>query len=153
MRRIALTLAATGVAAGLLAGCSGTGQAGKSESSAGSTTSSKPDPVAADGGEKPSAVKDVKILKCGVENHAVWGPKAYVVHYEIHNSGPKAADYFAQLEFLDRDGDVLGKTGVTADKLGVGKAKRGDIAPVDAEIENGKIADIKSVRVSQVDRT
>ncbi|MGO4747922.1 hypothetical protein AB4212_04665 [Streptomyces sp. 2MCAF27] len=99
------------------------------------------------------ASKDVRIMKAGVEDHEVWGPKAYVVHYEITNHGKSAADYFAQFEFLDKDGDVLGATGVTADKLGPGKTHKGDSAPLDSEITNGAMKDIKSVRVSQVDRT
>ncbi|MFI8008431.1 hypothetical protein [Streptomyces sp. NPDC086010] len=57
------------------------------------------------------------------------------------------------LEFLDADGDVLGSTGVTADKLGPGKTNRGGTAPLESEIANGPMASIKSVRVSEVDRT
>ncbi|WP_329368800.1 hypothetical protein OG896_24735 [Streptomyces sp. NBC_00669] len=92
-------------------------------------------------------------MKAGTADDPVWGPSAYVVHYVITNHGSTAADYFAQLEFLDSDGDHLGATGVTADQLGVGKTKTGDTAPLSAEIENGTIADIASVRVSEVDRT
>lgn len=83
----------------------------------------------------------------------MWGPGAYVVHYTVTNHGAGAADYFAQFEFLDADGDHLGSTGITADKLGPGKTKAGDAAPLDVEIENGKISDIRSVRVTQVERT
>lgn len=100
-----------------------------------------------------SAERDVRIVKSGVADHETWGEKAYVVQYEITNGGREAANYFAQLEFLDADGDVLGSTGVTADKLGVGKTHKGDIAPLPAEITNGKIADIREVRVSEVDRS
>ncbi|MFG2225361.1 hypothetical protein [Streptomyces sp. NPDC048644] len=153
MRRVALTLAAGVVVGGLLTGCSGGDEAGKdgaAKPSASVSASAKSDGA---GGKKSSAAGDVKIVKSGVEDHKVWGTGAYVVHYEITNHGSEVADYFAQLEFLDKDGDVLGSTGITADKLGAGKSKKGDIAPVEAEIENGKPADIKSVRVSQVDRT
>jgi hypothetical protein len=101
----------------------------------------------------PRKQSDVKIVKAGVEDHPVWGPRAYVVHYVVTNHGKEPADYFAQVEFLDKDGDHLGNTGITADKLGVGKSKAGDIAPLDVEIQNGKIADIRSVRVSEVQRT
>ncbi|TBO57529.1 hypothetical protein EYS09_22215 [Streptomyces kasugaensis] len=152
MRRIALTLAATAVA-GLLAGCSGVDQAGKGDVAVKSTASAKSNGGAAGGDGAKSYAADVKITKSGVEDHKVWGPHSYVVHYEITNHGPAAANYFAEIEFLDRDGDVLGKTGITADKLGPGKTKRADIAPVEAEIENGKPADIRSARVSQVART
>lgn len=149
MRKVALTLAAGVTAAGLLTGCSG-GDVGKDDSAAKPSASAKVDGSSA---KTPSAAGDVKIVRSGVEDHEVWGPKAYVVHFEITNHGTGAADYFAQIEFLDKDGDVLGSTGVTADKLGAGKTKTGDIAPIGSEIENGKPTDIRSVRVSQVDRT
>ncbi|MCX4792421.1 MULTISPECIES: hypothetical protein [unclassified Streptomyces] len=42
---------------------------------------------------------------------------------------------------------------MTADKLGAGKTHKGDTAPLEAEIRNGKLSDIKGVRVLQVDRT
>ncbi|MFB6991404.1 hypothetical protein ACFC0C_24880 [Streptomyces sp. NPDC056178] len=41
----------------------------------------------------------------------------------------------------------------TVDRLGRGKTSTGNTAPLDAEITNGKIRDIRSVRVSTVDRT
>ncbi|MEU6015287.1 hypothetical protein ABZ826_14915 [Streptomyces sp. NPDC047515] len=78
---------------------------------------------------------------------------AYVVHYTIRNGGSGAANYYARFEFLDKDGDVLGKTGVTADKLGPGKTKTGESAPLDSEIEHGTVKDIASVRVAHVERT
>ncbi|MGI5346650.1 FxLYD domain-containing protein [Streptomyces sp. CA-250714] len=95
----------------------------------------------------------MKITKSGVENHDVWKPNAYVVRYMITNNGDGPADYFAQFEFLDKYGDVLGSTGVTADKLGPGKSRTADTAPVKEEIENGTMTDIKNVRVTEVDRT
>jgi hypothetical protein len=103
--------------------------------------------------ETPAASKDVKIVRSGFEDSQVWGPHAFVTHYEITNHGKDAANYFVGLEFLDGDGDVLGSTGVTADKLGPGKTNTGDTAPVKAEITNGPMKSIKSVRVSSVDRT
>ncbi|EDY43966.1 hypothetical protein [Streptomyces sp. SPB074] len=103
--------------------------------------------------EAPAASADVRIVKSGVEDHPTWGPGAYVVHYEITNHSTVAAGYFAQIEFLDADKDVLGTTGITADKLGAGKTSTGDTAPLDVEIRNGKMTDIRSVRVSEVDRT
>ena len=95
----------------------------------------------------------MEITKAGYEDHEVWGEHAYVFHYEITNNGPQAADYFAQIEFLDTDGDVLGTTGITADKLGPGKTKEDAGAPLDVEIENGDPDDIDSARISQVERT
>lgn len=150
MRRFTLSLVAAVAVVGVLAGCSGSGS--EEEAPAESSASGVAQEGDGKGGEA-SAVKHVRITKSGVEDHEVWGPDAYVVHYEIKNGGDGPADYFAQLEFLDGDGDVLGSTGVTADKLGAGKAKRGNTAPLDAEIENGKLSDIRSVRVSAVDRT
>lgn len=143
------------VVAGLVvAGCSGGGGGVASKGAA--PTSAVASPRASSATSAPAradAKGDVRITKSGVEDHPVWGPHAYVVHYAITNHGTGPADYFAQLEFLDADGDHLGTTGITADKLGVGKTKADDIAPLDVEIENGKVADIRSVRVSEVDRT
>ncbi|MER6984015.1 hypothetical protein [Streptomyces carpinensis] len=56
-------------------------------------------------------------------------------------------------EFIDKDGNVLGTTGTTADTLGLSTTNTESTAPLEAEIANGKIADIKAVGVSQVDRT
>ncbi|MFC8723703.1 hypothetical protein [Streptomyces bacillaris] len=142
MRKVWLSVVAAAVAAAALTACT-----------------SNEGPVrgdAAAGAEKAPAAEasaDVTIVGSGVEDHETWGEKAYVVQYEITNGGQQAANYFAQLEFLDSDGDVLGSTGVTAEKLGVGKTHRGDIAPLPAEITNGQIADIQTVRVSEVDRS
>ncbi|MFD8592315.1 FxLYD domain-containing protein [Streptomyces sp. NPDC059637] len=111
------------------------------------------DPAGGEDEEAAAAMRDVEITGSGVEDHDVWGPGAYVVRYKVTNGGNEAADYFVGLEFLDKDGDVLGSTGVTADKLGPGKTKEADAAPLEAEIENGEIADIRSVRVSEVQRT
>ncbi|WP_030599386.1 MULTISPECIES: hypothetical protein [Streptomycetaceae] len=156
MRTRRLLLAAAALTAALaLSGCSSSDSSDTSDS-ASSKPSAKPaeqDADTADAGTKESHAMDVKITKSGVEDHATWGPDSYVVHYKITNSGKESADYFAQFEFLDKDGDVLGSTGVTADKLGAGKSKTADAAPVKAEIENGSMTDIASVRVSQVDRT
>ncbi len=147
MRRNGLVAVAAVAAAALLTGCGDTG-----EETAGSGSSS---PAAAKGDAKREAsaeAKDVKITRSGVEDHEVWG-RAFVTHYEITNHGKGAANYFVQLEFLDGDGDVLGATGVTADKLGPGKTNKGDTAPMESEIKNGKMSDIKRVRVSTVERT
>lgn len=157
MRKVWLSVIAGVAAAGALTGCAGAdGDGGAAKNPAASASSSAaPEKDADDAEEAPAAgaSKDVKIVSSGVKDHETWGPKAFVVAYEITNHGDEAASYFAQLEFLDADGDVLGSTGVTADKLGPGKTHKGDIAPLEAEITNGKPGDIKSVRVSQVDRT
>lgn len=143
-------IAAAVLAAGLtLAGCSGsTSGTGAEAKPAGHTPTSKAPATGAS-----EAREDVTITRSGWEDHPVWGPHAYVVHYKITNHGGKAADYFAQFQFLDADGDLLGSTGVTADQLGPGKTKKGDTSPLKAEIENGAPSDIKTVRVGEVDRT
>ncbi|MFZ4160490.1 hypothetical protein ACOZDE_18965 [Streptomyces griseoincarnatus] len=147
MRRIGLVAGAAVAAVVLVTGCGDTGG-----DTAGSGSSSAPagDAKAA---EQPDAAKDARITGKGFRDHDVWGEDAYVTEYEITNRGEGAANYFVQLEFLDADGDVLGSTGVTADKLGEGKTNKGDTAPVDAEITNGKMSDIRDVRVSMVERT
>ncbi|MFJ8852328.1 hypothetical protein [Streptomyces sp. NPDC102437] len=141
-----------------LTGCSGGEDAknsdtGASASRAAEKPAEKPADGAAEAPAADAARKDVKVTKSGFEDHQTWGPGAYVVHYEVTNQGRGAASYYAELEFLDKDGDHLGQTGITADKLGQGKVSTGNTAPLDAEIRNGKIKDIRSVRVTKVDRT
>lgn len=154
--RHALAVVATSAIA--LTGCSGSGDAKSSGAGASaSQAAEKPAEKSAGGAAKApapdAAKKDVKVTKSGFEDHETWGPGAYVVHYEVTNQGRGAASYYAELEFLDKDGDHLGQTGISADKLGQGKTSTGNTAPLDAEIRNGKIADIRSVRVTKVDRT
>ncbi|MFJ3249142.1 hypothetical protein [Streptomyces sp. NPDC086782] len=144
--RTRIWLAAGAVAAAVLTGCTTTG------TSSGGSGEGKAS-AAAQAPAENSAKKDVEIVRHGFEDHDTWGKHAYVTHYAITNHAKKARSYFVQLEFLDKDGDVLGTTGVTADKLGPGKTNTGDSAPLEAEITNGKIADIKGVRVSQVELT
>ncbi|MFJ4703147.1 hypothetical protein ACIP5N_33850 [Streptomyces sp. NPDC088768] len=146
----AAAVAACGLGAALaLAACSSSAPATTGGAAPRKATTGSPAPAK----EALAASADVRIVKSGVEDHPTWGPGAYVVHYEITNHGRSAAGYFAQLEFLDADKDVLGTTGITADKLGAGKVSTGDTAPLDVEIRNGKMTDIRSVRVSEVDRT
>ncbi|MGW6685419.1 hypothetical protein [Streptomyces sp. NPDC054961] len=102
---------------------------------------------------KKAFAKDVALTRQGRQDHDVWGKNAYVVTYRITNSGPGAADYFARIEFHDKDGDFLGSTGILADRLGPGKSSVGESAPVAAEITNGTLADIAGAKVSEVERT
>jgi hypothetical protein len=148
MRRIGLAVCAVAVAAAVVTGCGG-----GEDSTAGSGSSSSAAAKGAAKAEAPAATKDMKITRSGFEDHQTWGDHAFVTHYEITNHGKGAADYFVQLEYLDVDGDVLGSTGVTAEKLGEGKTNKGDTAPVESEIRNGKMSDIKGVRVLKVERT
>lgn len=149
MRKV-WAVAAAGVAVVALAAC---GAGGDEEPVKGAAPASSSAAGAAGAEDAPAASRDVRIVSSGVEDHETWGPRAFVVRYEVTNGGGEAADYFAQFEFLDADGDVLGSTGVTADKLGAGKTHKGDTAPLPAEITNGDLADIKKVRVSTVERT
>ncbi|MGW3971148.1 hypothetical protein ACWEFD_17850 [Streptomyces ardesiacus] len=144
MRRLGLAAAAV-LMAGSLVACGGTEDTADGGSKGGASAS---EPAA----KKSQAPADVKLVKQGWEDHEVWGPHAYVVHWEVTNTGDAAGNFFAGLEFLDKDGDVLGSTGITAEKLGPGKTSTGDSAPLDAEITNGKMSDIKSARVSGVER-
>lgn len=145
MKRRTAAAAAALTAALALTSCGG----GDSDSG----DSSKPAPSSSNTADAETHTSDAKLAKQGVEDHDTWGDGAYVVHYEITNSGSGPADYFAMIEFLDSDGDVLGTTGVTADKLGAGKTKRDSISPLAAEIDNGEMSDIETARVSDVART
>jgi len=150
--RLNFNLAVAACAAALtLTACGGAADTSSLAKNAGTTATvtASPDPAA----PASAAVRDVQITRSGFEDHPTWGPHAYVVHFRIVNHTAHAADYYAELEFLDKDGDVLGTTGITADKLGAGKTNTGDTAPLDTEIRNGKITDIVKARVSKVDRT
>ncbi|MEH0402908.1 hypothetical protein ACFY7V_03715 [[Kitasatospora] papulosa] len=154
MRKVWLSVAAAVAAAGVLTACGDTGSGeGSAKGDAAVASSSSTAGAGAEDAPAAGSLKDARIVGSGVEDHETWGAGAYVVRYEITNSGAAAADYFVGLEFLDADGDVLGSTGVTADKLGPGKTNRGDTAPLESEISNGPMSAIKSVRVSEVDRT
>jgi hypothetical protein len=132
---------------GLVAGCAA------EEPAAGKARAEVDVPAEEGKAGQHAASKDAKILESGFADHEVWGPGAYVVKYEITNRGKGRANYFVGLEFLDKDGDVLGSTGVGADKLGPGKTKVDDTAPLPVEIENGPMKSIVDVRVSTVERT
>ncbi|RZF02856.1 hypothetical protein C0R05_32090 [Streptomyces albidoflavus] len=148
MRRFGLVVAAAMFVGAV--GCSSSQEAGTAPGK-GAPEATAPSTPAEAGADV--ATRDVILTGSGVEDHEVWGPGAYVVKYKITNAGRGPADYFVQLEFLDKDGDVLGTTGVGAEKLGEGKSHAGDTAPVSAEIRNGQISDIRSVKVATVERT
>ncbi|MGW1318550.1 hypothetical protein [Streptomyces sp. NPDC002426] len=153
MRKVWLSVAAGVAAAAVMTACTSTDGGEGSAKGDASASSSAAGAAGAEDAPAAKAPKDATIVGSGFEDHETWGPGAYVVRYEITNSGDEAADYFVGLEFLDADGDVLGSTGVTADKLGPGKTNKGDTAPLESEISNGPMSAIKSVRVSEVDRT
>lgn len=149
MRRIAIAAATALLLTATACGADSTDESTSSSSSS-PTADGKP---AAEDEAKSEHADDVEITKQGVEDHDTWGPGAYVFHYKITNEGDETADYFAQIEFLDTDGDVLGTTGITADKLGPGKSKSDNSSPLPVEIENGEVADIDTARVTEVERT
>lgn len=149
--RLSVSVGAVVLAAGLLAGCGGTDDDSSAASSA-SPAASGGAAVEGDAKSKPSAPADVKIVKSGYENHEVWGDNAYVVYWELTNTGDKQGHFYAGLDFLDADGDVLGSTGITADKVGPGKTAKGNTAPIDAEIDKGDMSAIKDVRVTDIER-
>ncbi|WP_405759504.1 hypothetical protein OG234_13475 [Streptomyces sp. NBC_01420] len=144
--RVGLVAVAAVLAAGLLSGCGGAGDTTEGAGKGAGAVASSP------AVKESAAPAKVVIRKAGFEDHEVWGPHAYVVHWELTNTGKAAGNFYAGIDFLDADGDVLGSTGITADKLGPGKTARGDSAPLPAEIGNGTIADIRGARVTEVER-
>ncbi|MFJ2882417.1 hypothetical protein ACIQGT_14150 [Streptomyces sp. NPDC093108] len=152
-RRLRHVLVAAAMGTLVLTGCSGGEEAAAGKGTA-SQAADKPGPQNEGAKTKrPAAALDVRIVTAGVEDHKTWGPRAFVVHYKATNSGSQPASYYAEIEFLDQDGDHLGQTGITVDKLGPGKTSTGDTAPLESEIRNGQLTDIRSARVTKVDRT
>ena len=141
MHRHTLTAAAAvAIAALTLTGCGSDSSTDDTSPGPSTASTSADDTNGGDAADEPADYKNhIKIVKHGVEDHDVWGPDSYVVHYKVTNNGDDAASYYAGLEFLDSDGD--------------GKSKSGDTSPLPVEIENGEITDIKDVRVTEVDRT
>lgn len=139
--------AAVVLAAGALAGCGGSDESEGSSKPAGASKGAE-----APKASKSAAPAEVTIVKSGYEDHETWGAHAYVVYWELTNTGSKQGNFYAGLDFLDADGDVVGSTGITADKLGPGKTAKGNTAPLEAEIDKGDINAIKGVRVSEIER-
>ncbi|WP_411092255.1 hypothetical protein [Streptomyces sp. 049-1] len=132
--------------AGALVSCGGTENTASGDGKSGGASASEP------AAKKSQAPADVQLVKKGFEDHEVWGDHAYVVHWELTNTGEAQGNFYAGLDFLDADGDVLGSTGITAEKVGPGKTAKGDASPLDVEIDKGEMGDIKDVRVSEVER-
>lgn len=153
-RRNRIVLAAAGLATAALAltACGSSSDGAKDAPSQAAKAGAKAE-AAADETKATSAKSDVKITKSGFEDDEMYGANAYMVHFKITNSTDAPKDYFAQLRFLDKDGDLLGSTGVTADELGSGKTHADKTAPLDVEIDNGKMSDIASVEIGDVTRT
>lgn len=147
MRRIGLVGSAAVAVIALLAGCSSSdsGADGKVKGSTAGLAEKAP--------ESPAAPADVRIVSAKFMDHETWGDNAYVVRWELTNTGSRQGNFYAGLDFLDKDGDVLGSTGITADKVGSGKTAKGEASPLDVEIDKGDLADIKDVKVSEVEQT
>ncbi|MDH6489608.1 hypothetical protein [Streptomyces sp. SAI-127] len=147
MRRLGLVAAVAVLVGGsLLTACNDSTTDTASGDGKGGASSSAP------AAKKSKAPADVKIVSAKYEDHEVWGDHAFVVRWELTNTGTKAGNFYAGLDFTDADGDVMGSTGITADKLGPGKTAKGDSAPLPAEITKGDIDAIKGVTVSEVER-
>ncbi|MEC3995022.1 hypothetical protein VSR01_16375 [Actinacidiphila sp. DG2A-62] len=144
------------VAAVSLTACSSSGSSGGKDAGAppkASAVSSAARPSSPTGHAAPGAAADVRIVKAGFEDDPYLGPHMYFVHYAITNHATAAADYYVEVELLDADGDHLGTMTLSAEKLWVGKTKTSEERATELNVENGKIADIRSVRVSEVQRT
>ncbi|MHC0433954.1 hypothetical protein ACX6XY_27880 [Streptomyces sp. O3] len=93
--------------------------------------------------------KDVKITSQGVKTE--YGVTTYRVAFTVANSGSEAANYWIEFEAYDKDGDFLGSTGSSAERLGPGKTKNDEVDFYDTEIENGEMSDIDTVKIKKVD--
>ncbi|MEZ7005024.1 hypothetical protein [Streptomyces sp. AD55] len=145
MRRFGLAVAAVVLLSPLAVACGGSDGSSEGKGSAAATTS-------APAVKESAAPGEVKIVKAGYEDSETWGENAYVVHWELTNTGDEVGDFFAGLDFIGPDDDVVGSTGITADKLSPGKTARGETSPLPAEIDKGEISEITGVRVASVER-
>jgi hypothetical protein len=146
VRRFGQVLAAAALLLPMAVGC------GDAENTAGDGKAGSSAAASAPAPKKSTSPAAVKLVKKGWEDHDVWGPHSYVVHWKLTNTGAEQGNFFASLDFLDKDGDVLGSTGITADKVGPGKTARGDSAPLDVEIDKGEMSDIVDAKVASVER-
>ncbi|MEV7797294.1 hypothetical protein AB0O68_35975 [Streptomyces sp. NPDC087512] len=145
MRRVGLVAAAAVLVVGAVA-CDSADTAADGQGAGASSSAPPKSPSAS------AAPAVVKIASARYEDHEVWGDNAYVVRWELTNTGDQAGNFYTGLDFLDADGDVLGSTGITADKVGPGKTAKGEASPLDAEIDKGPMDAIKDVKVSEVQR-
>ncbi|WP_425825155.1 hypothetical protein [Streptomyces fractus] len=92
---------------------------------------------------------DVTITDAGLADRGASDTRAYLVHYEITNTGDRAADYVARLRFLDKDGGLLGSTDIDASRLPSGDTTKDTAA---ADLDRGTADDITTVEIGAVDR-
>lgn len=93
--------------------------------------------------------KDVKVTQQGSKTE--YGTTTYDVAFTVTNSGDEAANYWIEFEAYDKDGDFLGSTGSSVERLGPGKTKTDETSFYDETVENGKLADIETVKVKKVE--
>lgn len=93
--------------------------------------------------------KDVKVTRQGPKTE--YDVTTYNIAFTVTNSGDEAANYWIEFEAYDKDGDFLGSTGSSVERLGPGKTKTDETSFYDETVENGKLADIDTVKVKKVE--
>jgi hypothetical protein len=93
--------------------------------------------------------KDVKVTSQGPKTE--YDFTTYRIAFTVTNSGSEAANYWITLEAYDKDGDFLGSTGSSVERLGPGKTKTDEVDLYDEMIENGKLSDVDTVKVKKVE--
>jgi len=118
------------------------------------TGDEKADDSKAGAEESPDAAggthdKDVKVTGQGPKTE--YDFTTYRIAFTVTNSGSEAANYWIEFEAYDKDGDFLGSSGSSVERLGPGKTKTDEVDLYDEEIENGKLSDIDTVKVKKVE--
>lgn len=99
--------------------------------------------------EKSAHSADVKVTQQGSKTE--YDVTTYDIAFTVTNSGDEAANYWIEFEAYDKDGDFLGSTGSSVERLGPGKTKTDKTSFYDETVENGKLADIATVKVKKVE--
>ncbi|MDX2759116.1 FxLYD domain-containing protein [Streptomyces europaeiscabiei] len=99
--------------------------------------------------EKSAHDADVKVTQQGSKTE--YGTTTYDIAFTVTNSGDEAANYWIEFEAYDKDGDFLGSTGSSVERLGPGKTKTDETSFYDETVENGKLADIDTVKIKKVE--
>jgi len=99
--------------------------------------------------EKSVHDRDVKVTQQGSKTE--YGTTTYDIAFTVTNSGDEAANYWIEFEAYDKDGDYLGSTGSSVERLGPGKTKTDETSFYDETVENGTLADIDTVKVKKVE--
>lgn len=99
--------------------------------------------------DKSAHDADVKVTEQGSKTE--YGTTTYDIAFTVTNSGDEAANYWIEFEAYDKDGDFLGSTGSSVERLGPGKSKTDETSFYDETVENGKLTDIDTVKVKEVE--